>query len=619
MKFLCPNCKAKYQIADEKIGGRTLKMDCRKCGHSIVIRADGTEDSNASSPPAQSLHGVSMHGVSMQGVSMQGVSMHGVSMQGASQPAEAPRSWPSAPLSRAASTPSQPRLSARTSTSHVGQNPAGTSSSRLPARPSSRSIHPGSARPVVLEQWHVAINDVPVGPMKRDEIARKIAQGAVRGESLAWREGFDDWRPLRDIPELSSLLRESLPPNRSAPPPPPRAVSMNTGAHASVSRVSSPVMSTSSPHQMALVASAADSDAEEPTMLAGMNFGMNFGANALAPMRISDAPPVQDEEDGLPPLVGSIAPGHASSDSLRVSGEISLRTPSAAPKAPFAPLQAPSEAAAANATAVSAPIVPSVAPRSGSESNAKPKKQQVQISVPLMFLMVTLIPFSMALAWRLGDHLFRSDNAHAQAVVPTAPVVAAPIPPRPPTREVVPSLELAAVAPTNPLPTAETVAETPTPNTTAAQRNRRGGATTPEPTTTAVAAANPAFDRFRDQGGGGPARLATQVADHNSEGPSHSGAELTADQINTVVRREQRNLQSCYLIELRRAGGSSETIRVNMSLTIGSSGAVTAARAQGPSFGNLSECLERSVRRWRFPASAEGGETAFPLVLSPGA
>jgi predicted Zn finger-like uncharacterized protein len=32
MKFLCGNCKAKYQIADEKASGKTLRMKCRRCG-----------------------------------------------------------------------------------------------------------------------------------------------------------------------------------------------------------------------------------------------------------------------------------------------------------------------------------------------------------------------------------------------------------------------------------------------------------------------------------------------------------------------------------------------------------------------------------------------------------
>ena len=37
MKFLCGNCKAKYQIADEKVTGRTLRMKCRRCDHDILI------------------------------------------------------------------------------------------------------------------------------------------------------------------------------------------------------------------------------------------------------------------------------------------------------------------------------------------------------------------------------------------------------------------------------------------------------------------------------------------------------------------------------------------------------------------------------------------------------
>ena len=41
MKFLCDQCKAKYQIADEKVAGKTVRMKCRKCGHLIEVRADG--------------------------------------------------------------------------------------------------------------------------------------------------------------------------------------------------------------------------------------------------------------------------------------------------------------------------------------------------------------------------------------------------------------------------------------------------------------------------------------------------------------------------------------------------------------------------------------------------
>ena len=45
MKFLCDQCKAKYQIADEKVQGKTLRMKCRKCGHIIEIRASSAHES----------------------------------------------------------------------------------------------------------------------------------------------------------------------------------------------------------------------------------------------------------------------------------------------------------------------------------------------------------------------------------------------------------------------------------------------------------------------------------------------------------------------------------------------------------------------------------------------
>ncbi|MBI4705231.1 MAG: zinc-ribbon domain-containing protein [Deltaproteobacteria bacterium] len=40
MKFNCAACQAKYQIADEKVAGKTVRMKCRKCGGSIQVRAE---------------------------------------------------------------------------------------------------------------------------------------------------------------------------------------------------------------------------------------------------------------------------------------------------------------------------------------------------------------------------------------------------------------------------------------------------------------------------------------------------------------------------------------------------------------------------------------------------
>src|SRR3954466_9349983 len=59
MKFLCENCKAKYQIADDKVAGRTVRMKCRKCGHMIEVEASVTETSVAGARVPQDPRGAS--------------------------------------------------------------------------------------------------------------------------------------------------------------------------------------------------------------------------------------------------------------------------------------------------------------------------------------------------------------------------------------------------------------------------------------------------------------------------------------------------------------------------------------------------------------------------------
>jgi len=40
MKVVCESCHAKYQIPDERVAGRKLKIRCRKCGESILIHGE---------------------------------------------------------------------------------------------------------------------------------------------------------------------------------------------------------------------------------------------------------------------------------------------------------------------------------------------------------------------------------------------------------------------------------------------------------------------------------------------------------------------------------------------------------------------------------------------------
>jgi predicted Zn finger-like uncharacterized protein len=194
VKFLCEQCKAKYQIADEKIVGKTVRMKCRKCGHLIEVRAEVTETSvNTERPSAPTV--------------------------GQAPTAPRPAVKPAPPRSTAlaasltSARPAPPKQGAlagafKTTVQHEDESSAPFDMSELS----------GS------DDWYVAINGVPVGPVRVAEVRRKAALGAVTEDSLVWQEGLDEWRPLRSFPDLTAIVRTAALGGRtSVTPPPPEA------------------------------------------------------------------------------------------------------------------------------------------------------------------------------------------------------------------------------------------------------------------------------------------------------------------------------------------------------------------------------------------------------------
>lgn len=241
MKFLCSNCKAKYQISDEKVAGRTLRMTCRKCREEIVIRGEP-----ATPPPAAA--------------------------------------YAARPLAHPIQAP-QPAVAPSALSANWDARVAGGAPSY------------GDAAP--LNEWHLGINDVPVGPMRREEVARKMAAGAVGPGSLAWREGLDDWMPISQIPELAVLLPGAG--RASAPPPPPappitqgsvaqRMDAVPLGGRAGATAFGSdewqvPAEAASSPSQVVrnpLLDGAAAPAATPATRSGGPPFGIVFAVLAFA-------------------------------------------------------------------------------------------------------------------------------------------------------------------------------------------------------------------------------------------------------------------------------------------------------------------------------------------------
>ena len=50
MKITCQSCQSKYNVADEKVRGKIVKIRCRKCGATIVVHGNEGAAANGSAP-----------------------------------------------------------------------------------------------------------------------------------------------------------------------------------------------------------------------------------------------------------------------------------------------------------------------------------------------------------------------------------------------------------------------------------------------------------------------------------------------------------------------------------------------------------------------------------------
>lgn len=276
MKFLCPSCKAKYQIADEKVSGRSVRMKCRKCGFIIPISqvppapttlqpAEGDLMSVVPKPPPPAQ--VTVQDVLAPPPKPANLPGKLAPRPGAATPAPRPPSSPSAaprpgspgaaprsvtpapgiraPTPKPTPAPAVPSVESRPPTGGTGSsrlmpaldedddddatrivsNPYASSplaSNPLASSPlasaftdlvgggKSSSVGTSVDGAMPADEWFVGVNDVPVGPIRLAELRAKALSGAVTMESLVWRDGQEDWRPLRTFPELVAIVEEGV-------------------------------------------------------------------------------------------------------------------------------------------------------------------------------------------------------------------------------------------------------------------------------------------------------------------------------------------------------------------------------------------------------------------------
>jgi predicted Zn finger-like uncharacterized protein len=526
VKFLCEHCKAKYQIADEKVAGRTVRMKCRKCGNPIEVRAAVTETSvNAKLPtdPPPAHHA------------------------GAPEAPKAPRP-PRTMATSLSAAPKPAPVRPAAPRSPEGGSLAGAFHRNVQQKEEEISVALDLRELSAADEWYVAINGVPVGPIRVAELRRKAAIGVVGEDSLCWQEGMEEWRPVRAVAELAAMVREAAVGGRVSlvTPPPPDARPAFAGPPArpgSTRPVAGPL------------APRAPRPAAAPLPNAWSNV-VPITSRLATAEKLSEEPARLD----APPTHGVVADPFAS--------------PAANAPSPFQP-SALGAAGAATADPFAAPVP--LAPSRGSVPSFEKR--------PPPFIAIAMIVLAAAFGVTAAIVLLKP-APQVVVQVPAGPNAAAPAAPT-----AAPATATAAPAPT------DSTAAAPSASTgsgkIASAGNRTGGATGPGKT--GQTAADPALQALIQGATNGP-----------SAGPTESsggggGAQLGEAEVTKVVQSHQVGIKrTCW----DRVQTQVSSVNEMVHIVVGPSGQVSSASASGnePVVGH---CLESEVRRWSFPGSGE--------------
>lgn len=307
MKFSCPKCQAKYQIADEKVIGRTLKMKCRKCGTFIPIQGRATTvDARVSTSRELASRGGKAPTPKMGSPAAKGSAAlknsPAVPRGGLQTRAPRPGAGMEAP---APPVSSKPRSSALSTDRLALSIPA----AHAPPPPSVRQYSSGSeaglpsmpakakAQPMPEPEWYVGIGGKIVGPMTKEKLEAKVAAGEVNAESYVWKDGQGEWKPIPDVPEAADVLRAA-----AAPPSiPMQAKHYDALDRAVEARGASPARSNA---QAPTVAGRAQAGAATPTHAAAASA---TGVQPAGPVPAAVSPP--DAAEPAPTLrtAGTVA------------------------------------------------------------------------------------------------------------------------------------------------------------------------------------------------------------------------------------------------------------------------------------------------------------------------
>ncbi len=566
MKFSCPSCSAKYQISDEKVEGRTVKMKCRKCGTVIPIRADPSHRTLAAAPV-----------------------VHAQSMK-----------------------PSQQSLAARR---------GGLSAARLPtidapAPPSVPTQPPPS-------EWHAGIDGSAVGPLTFQELERHIMDGSINADTFIWRDGMDGWKQVPDVPEVAPLL-EAV--EMGGPPSMPAVAKAQRKGGMVLPAPTIPKPST--PPKPSISAKAPGSSPLKgavPTPASPLKkMAVSPVINELPqpnPIPSLQAPADTSGDDVLPAVTpeksakSSSGPDHEDEFAFPPAAKpLAAKPPAAEKTAPESGLVSPALAGTqATITEAPAPDV-SLQGEGPYVANHQPSYDSLIMQLQKKRSSRWAIPFTVVAALGLGLTvgfvLFGDQETKIIRQIVEVPAQLSDAKQR--KNELAEEASSAAGTPE------EAEGESPaSPGQTGKSPGAKAG------TSADAAASAKEAEKVSEglkglsglQGLGGP-----NSGPSVSTGSSAGGKPLESAQIQRVVSQYQTSVKrGCWQPALMsRDKDAPSSARVTVSITVSSSGSVTKATTGGDpkGYSGLSNCISSKVRGWTFPRSSGTTTVNVPFVFA---
>ncbi len=439
-------------------------------------------------------------------------------------------------------------------------------------------VPPSIPAPVEPSEWHAGINGAPVGPMKRSEVAQRIADGEMTAETYVWREGMDGWKVIPEVAELASFLRDpSLLPPPSMPPQAKAQKAETSAVKLEAPRIIQPEP-TAPLSQKPAKLSVSKAAAGSPQALAA-SFGLD----------IDSAHPPEIRE-----RAASTSSGATDADSV---------APAVTTEAPIPDIAMPSDDVPSSRGVASS--------RRPSMFSLRPSYESLVAELKDRKKHPWAVPFAVAGALVLGVTfgfvLFGDQKTKIIKQVVEVPAQAA--------ESKAQSKDSGQAA------TTQDEEAQPEEAKVAAATTQKSNKTTGSSSTSGTSSSASSEKISKGlKGLDGLDGLNGPASGPSSGKGSSGGRPLEATQIQGTVSKYQTSVKrGCWQPALMsRDKNAPSTARVTVSIGVASTGQVTSASSSGDPKGypGLSSCITSRVRGWRFPRSGGSTTVKVPFVFA---